>query len=219
MITINLLPVELRPIKRTPLPYFIVLTFATLVGALCAFTFIKDIAESSAAMKVLYQNQAELDTHKENIDKYKALIQKQKHFATKLTTINEIASDRLIWSFHLDTLARLAPPNLWYESIEESTRTITNTIRVTDPKTGKLVNKRVKKVIPVLKLKGAVSADDLGRTDITPFLALLEDDEVFTSMFQMEPPTLNFKKVDEDNVRTFVMDCVIAPRTRTGETE
>lgn len=217
MITINLLPAELRPVKRTPLPYFIVLVITVLAGILCTKMYLKDASDLENIQATLLKNEVELETHMEDIEKYKKLVAKQKHLAAKLTTINEIASDRLIWSFHLATLARLAPDNLWYDTIEVTSRTIPETITITDSKTGKPVKKQIKKVIPILKLTGFISPDDLGRTDINPFLSVLENDEDFSSMFQLEPPTLNYKDFGGRNVRTFILNCVISPRT--GESE
>ena len=217
MISINLLPVELRPIKRTPLPYIVVLAIAVIVGIVCGKMYISDISAKSTIKQALAGNQAELKTHQANIEEYNQLVAKKKLLATKLNTINEIASDRLIWSYHLNTLARLAPDNLWYDTIEETSRTETYEVSVTDPKTGKVSKQKKKRVIPVLKLVGAVSADEDGLHQINPFLQLLTTDEEFSSMFQIEPPKLKYKTIGEDIVRTFEINCVIAPKTGASE--
>ncbi len=212
MISINLLPFELRPVKRTPLPYLFAIVIAGLAGLFCFKLFISDQLKKSDMRQQLTSNKADLKSHEENIKEYNALVEKKQLLATKLKTINEIASDRIIWSFHLSTLANLAPDNLWYERIEESQRTITEYYDVTDPKTGKVSKKPRKRIIPVLKITGSVSADDDGLQSINPFLTLLSNDKDFSSMFEIEPPKLGYKSIGDDVVRTFEIQCIIAPQ-------
>ena len=60
MITVNLLPYELRPVKRTPLPY--ILSGATLILAISvvAIVFVKNIADIAGATRTLNEHKAEL---------------------------------------------------------------------------------------------------------------------------------------------------------------
>lgn len=179
----------------------------------------KDKKDLDTIKGTLKANEIALETHMDDIAEYKELVAKMNLLATKLTTINEIASDRMIWSFHLNTLARLAPDNLWYDTIEDTTRSITEEIQVLDPKTNTMVKRNIKRDVPVLKIKGFISADELGQTNINPFLDILDNDPDFSSMFQFEPPKLGYKEIDKIRMRTFELNCIISPSTSTGETE
>lgn len=217
MITINLLPIELRPIKRTPLPYIISVVIAGVAALICTQMFIADKLTLGKIDAKLTSNQQALEELKPVVAEYKELVAKKRLLATKLTTINEIASDRVIWSYHLYNLARLAPDNLWYDSIEVTSRRVTEYIEVSDPKTGAKSQQPIQKTVPVLKLTGALAPGVDGLTEINPYLTRLVDDEEFSNIFQVEAPKLGYRDFNGQKVRTFELNCIISPSI--GETQ
>jgi hypothetical protein len=60
MITINLLPQHLRPVKRTPLPYILGVLFLAAVLVGMAFVFVQNGVELAMARRDLEAKKAEL---------------------------------------------------------------------------------------------------------------------------------------------------------------
>ena len=127
MITVNLLPYELRPVKRTPLPYFLSGATFVLAVSVVAIVFVKNIADIAGATRTLNEHKAELSRLQPIVEDYNAISEKKLKLAEQVQTINEIASDRIIWSRQLFNLNRLVPDNMWYDEIDVGVKPFTET--------------------------------------------------------------------------------------------
>ncbi len=220
MIRINLLPHHLRPIKRTPLPYIAVGLAGVLAAAYIALSFM------SAQMRIMNMND-ELAGHKKELEEKRAIIDESNQLertkvalAEKIATIQEIASNRIVWSRQLFNLSRLKPENFWYTEVLESTKSYPMQEPVLDPKTGKQkVNETTKKpefktvnlTRPILRVSGYVVSSPDGRSDVSPLTDALTTDQEFTSMFVMEPPSFSDAEFEDFPVKKFTLEFQIAP--------
>lgn len=187
MITINLLPVELRPIKRTPIPY--ILCVALMIGAvlLCFQIFVADTLAYKNITDDLAKNKEELDSLKPSVDKYNELYEEKKLLATQLETINDIVSDRIYWSYQLHNLARLSEDkNMWFDKIQVKTVTTNEMRSEYNPQTDKTTKKRVRISTPVLSITGFVASGVDGKFSISDFMAAADNDPEFSAQFKQE---------------------------------
>lgn len=203
MITINLLPYELRPIKRTPLPY--ILSGFTLLMALgvIGLVFIKNMSDIGNANETLNQHRAELTDLQPIVEEYNGLTQKKLTLAEQVSTIDEIASGRMIWSRQLFNLNRLCLENMWYESIEVSTQAFPETRLVYNEQTKEQELKTESVPHQVLILKGYVIAGEDGQSATSPFLIASESDQEFSDVFALESQSFKDIELDEEEVREF----------------
>jgi len=209
MITVNLLPYELRPIKRTPLPYMLSgATFVLVVGVV-AIVFVKNIADIAGATRTLNEHKAELSQLQPVVEDYNAIVKKKLQLAEQVQTINEIASDRIIWSRQLFNLNRLVPDNMWYDEIDVGVRPFTETHLVFNERTKKneMVTERVDR--QVLALSGYVVPGEDGQASVSPFTLATENDPEFSELFQLELSTFKDTLFEEVGVREFKLEYVI----------
>ncbi|HRI87311.1 MAG TPA: hypothetical protein PK869_03550 [Candidatus Hydrogenedentes bacterium] len=224
MITINLLPHHLRPIKRTPLPYIAVAAVAVLALAYIGYSFMSAQWQVMALNNELAKNKADLEAKKAIVEESNQLEKTKLALAEKITTIQEIASNRIVWSRQLFNLSRLKPPNFWYSEVLESTKSYPVQEQVIDPKTGKpKVNEQTKKIEtkivnvtrPILRVSGYVVSTDDGRSDVSPLTDALTTDPEFTSMFVMEPPSFSDTDFEGFPVKKFTLEFQISPEGET----
>lgn len=211
MITINLLPHELRPVKRTPLPYILSgATFAATIGII-AIVFLNNMANVARETSTLNGHKAELTRLQPFVEEYNQISQKKLQLAEQVQTINEIASDRIIWSRQLFNLNRLALKNMWYDGIDVSVKPFTETHTVYNPTTKKkeTVTERIDR--QVLSLTGYVIPGKDGQSSVSPFTLATEQDEEFASLFQLELSTFKDTMFEEVGVREFKLEYVIRP--------
>ena len=193
MITINLLPKHLRPVKRTPIPHIlsILVLLAAIAGMVVVF---------GAVHARLMLTRGELDGVQKDLaglqavkDEYDQLMADKTKLASKIKAIEEITRDRIIWSRQLYNLNRLAPDNLWYTDIAVDTKRIEKEVPVIskdgkpvlDPNTNKPCMGKVKDDIPLLREAGYVMETPDGRLDTGTFARAAETDEEFSSLFQI----------------------------------
>lgn len=209
MITINLLPYELRPIKRTPLPYIIGGAVFMMMLGVISLAFLKGAAEIADATHTLNDHKNELAKLQPVVEDYNAITQKKLSLATQVNTINEIASDRIIWSRQLYNLNRLALDNMWYTGIEVSMKPFTETTTEYNERTKKneVVTKRIDR--QVLTLSGYVIPGDDGQASVSPFTMATENDEEFADLFQLELSTFKDTLFEDVSVREFQLEYVI----------
>lgn len=185
MITINLLPYELRPVKRTPLPYLasgLVLALVILGVLLKGFINQVRIGDVRADLR---EHEAALEQLAPVVDTYNELSQRQLRLREKVDAITEITSDRVIWSQQLFHLARLALDNFWYDGIRVGSKTITITKTEYDPKTKKKKVIQVKSKRQILTVSGFVTGGG-ERGGLGPFIRGTENDPEFSRLFQLE---------------------------------
>ncbi len=209
MITVNLLPYDLRPIKRTPLPYILGgATFVLAIGII-AIVFLKNIADIAGTTRTLNEHKAELTRLQPVVEEYNAIAQKKLQLAEQVETINEIASDRIIWSRQLFNLNRLVLENMWYDGIDVSLKPFTETHMVFNERTNanEVVTERIDR--PVLSLTGYVIPGNDGQASVSPFTLLTENDPEFSKLFQLELSTFKDTMFEEVSVREFKLEYVI----------
>ncbi|MEA3364990.1 MAG: hypothetical protein U9Q79_05060 [Candidatus Hydrogenedentes bacterium] len=217
MITINLLPKHLRPVKRTPIPH--ILSILVLVAAVVAMglVFVTVRAQLIVVRNQLAGVNQELGELQGIVDEYDQLLKEKARVADKIKAIEEISSDRIIWSRQLYNLSRLAPDNLWYTEIAVATKKGQKTEPmigqdgkvVLDPATKQPRMGTVNIDIPVLRVSGYVIETPDGRLDTGSFARATEKDEEFFALFQFEPPRVQDTVYEGYRVREFTFEFVI----------
>jgi hypothetical protein len=218
MIIINLLPEELRPIKRTPLPH--ILSVAVLLAAIASMAYLfMDITGNIAATNddIAKANQ-ELEGLRDVVEEYNALSEQKKQLENKINVIQEILSDRIIWSEQLHRLSELTPDNFWYKRIRETSKTVRMERTELDPKTGKavldkegkpkIIKENVKR--PVFEISGYVISNEQGSSQINPLTYNTTQDEMFSKLFTLDTPNLSNEEYNGFAVRGFVLEYNIA---------
>lgn len=212
MISVNLLPYEFRPVKRTPLPYIASGAVLALTIFVMGVVSLKNIAEIAIANAQLNDHKSELAKLEPVVEEYNSISQKKLQLAEQVETINEIVGDRILWSRQLHNLNRLALENMWYDGIEVSLKPFTETRTVYDPKTKKnqTVTDRIDR--RVLTVTGYVVPGDDGTPSVAPFTIATESDEEFSKMFQLDLSTFKDTMFDEVSVREFKLEYIIQDR-------
>jgi len=212
MIKINLLPHHLRPIKRTPAPYIVCILI--LLGALAAigYLWLDMQGKINAKRQELAQHSKDLDELKAIVDEFKRLSDQKLKLADKIATIQEIVSDRIIWSRQLFNISRLTPDNFWYSSVAEKEKT-TQEMQLVINETTK---KEERKPIPVknrtLEISGYVIKGTDGSNDIYPLMFNMEQDPEYSSMFQVSQPKAGDAEFKGHKVQGFTLEYLIAPK-------
>lgn len=218
MITINLLPHNLRPIKRTPVPYMLSGLAAAVVLAWMAYLGGNDILAKIQAANALAQNKSEWADLKPVVEQYNKLSRRKIQLAKRVTTINEIASDRIIWSEQLHHLARLALDNFWYDGIKVGKKTATEMRREYNEQTKEYELKNVQVTKDVLKVTGYVMAGVDGTSSINPFTIQTKEDEEFSKLFHLDLIVkLEDTEFEDVPVRRFELEYIISPEGATRD--
>lgn len=208
MILINLLPEELRPIKRTPVPYII--SGGALIGAVAGMVllFLSGLATQSSLKAELKKNNDELAALKPVVDEYNQLQEEKVNLRDKIETIQQILSDRKIWSEHLHQLATLTPENVWYSQIRVYQKPDKKTVQKIDPKTQKpeidpktnQPKTEIKNIkVPVLEVSGYVVNDATGTANVAPLSEATSKDPEFSKHFKFE----NVSKLEDTEFKGF----------------
>lgn len=211
MILINLLPEELRPIKRTPVPHIVsvFILILTLLGV--GFLFSQNYARTASLKREIAQTEQDLKALSHIVDEYNQLGQRKLELQDKVATIEEILRDRKIWSQHLHRLAQLTPDNFWFSGIRETKQNFRENVIKRDPKTGEVVlNKKgepemeiVNVTRSVLEVKGYIINDEEGRANVNELLQATADDPEFSANFELFRPSIEDTVFNGFNVRAF----------------
>lgn len=210
MILINLLPEELRPIKRTPLPYIV--SGGAFIGAIAvmALMFLSGVARVSGLNSELAKNEADLNALKTVVDEYNSLNQKKVNLKDKIATIQEILSDRKIWSEHLHKLASLTPENIWYSRIRAYSVSQQVTVpkmdsetkkQAIDPNTKQPQTERKTMNVPILEVSGYVINDATGIANVAPLSEATSTDPEFSKHFDFD----NVSKLEDTEFKSFAV--------------
>lgn len=209
MITINLLPEAMRPVKRTPLPYMITGALGVLALLAMAGAWLLAHQAYAAQQEELRKAQTQLTTFKEIIDSSNKMEQEKKKLEPKVQVICEIASDRVIWSEQLWSLSRLTPDNIWYSGITVDMRSFKESTPIEDPKTKEIKLKTISVKKPILEIKGFIVPDKDASTQINPLTWGLENDPAFSKTFRMQPPKLDYADMYGMRVRSFTLEYLV----------
>ncbi len=216
MIQINLLPFHLRPVKRTPLPYIASLSLLVLAALAMAGLWIQTQSQISVKRADLATHQRELDDLKAVVEEYNALTDQKLKLADKMAIIQEIVTDRIIWSRQLYNLGRLTPENFWYSGIAEKEKTVKETRMVFNEKTKQEEMKPVTVKRRMLEVAGYVIEGPDGSNDIYPLTFNLEQDPEFASLFQFSSPKLLDTEFEGYRVRSFTLEYLIESKGETS---
>lgn len=187
MIQVNLLPEELRPIKRTPIPYII--SVLILAGAIAGMVYMYNNTQSiiQGHQDLAAQYQSEFAGLESVVTKYNEMVSLKRTLSQKIATIDEIVKGRVIWSQQLFNLSDLLPENVWLSEIEVTTERRRETQMVVDPNTKERVPKDV--IVPrkVLLVSGYVNQGEEGNNSVNPLVNAVETNEDFANMFLLVP--------------------------------
>lgn len=214
MIIINLLPEELRPIKRTPLPHLVSLLVLFLAIATLGVLFVTKTAEIAGKRSELAKAEQELEGLRDVVEEYNALSEQKQQLENKINVIQEILSDRIIWSEQLHKLSTLTPENFWYQRIRETSKSVRVEEVVIDPKTGQpeldasgqQKTTQVNVRWPMLEISGFVINDEQGVNSIYPLTYATTQDEEFASLFTLDSPQITDSEFAGYSVREFVLE-------------
>jgi len=209
MINVNLLPHEFRPIKRTPLPYLVSGAVALGTLAVIGIVTLVNTADVRSANRRLTEHKASLAELQPVVEEYNNISARKLQLAEQVNTINEIVSDRILWSRQLFNLNRLAMENMWYDGIEVVTKQVSEKKEVYDPKTKKMKPVTEKVDRRVLALSGYVVPGTDGVASVNPFTTATESDEEFSDMFQLDLSTIKDTLFEDVGVREFQLEYLI----------
>ncbi len=213
MIRINLLPPHLRPVKRSPLPFLASVVILAVVILGMGAVWLNMQTKISRTRDRIAAAQSRLDALKATVDEYNQLQDQKTALAEKISIIQEIISDRMIWSRQLWNINRLTPDNFWYSRISEKEKPSKEMRMVFDEKTKKEQLKSVTVKHRVLELGGYVIKGVDGGNDIYPLTFNMEQDSEFSSVFQLSLPKLVDTEFNGYKVRSFTLEYTI----RSGE--
>jgi len=228
MILVNLLPQDLRPIKRTPVPY--ILSVGFLIGALAAMAalYLAGLGTAARIGSELASTEDALNKLAPVIQEHNELSERKIALQDKIETIQEIQGDRKIWSEHLHKLATLTPENIWFSRIRETSQTFRETVEKRDPKTGNpVINPTTKQPEievrnvrkPVLEVRGYVINDaETGRANIAPLSNATDADPLFSRHFKQISPAFTDTEFNGFRVRSFTLTYqILVDNTPEGE--
>jgi Tfp pilus assembly protein PilN len=221
MINVNLLPPELRPIRRSGLPYIIVAVAGTVVVIALLSIFMANkltVANNEAELEGL---KADLQRVRESAKQVKELEAKKASVEAKDKAIRDINSDRIVWSKQLYYLARLMPDQVWLKDVEVETKTRTETVPVPDAPEGQPQTKQVPVPYQSLKLTGYALSykEEMGVNLVGVFVNAIENDTDFTTFFKSpEPQLLKDEEFGGVNVKEFEVNCEIVTGKGKKET-
>jgi hypothetical protein len=211
MITINLLPHHLRPIKRTPLPYVLsgLVFLAVLVG--CVMIFANMQGRIFALNHQLQEQQTEMASLQPVVEEFNRLNASKATLRNKIQAISDIVGDRIIWSQHLAKLAQLVPKNLWYDEIKVELKPFTEYTKELDPRTKEMVEKKIVVKRPVLVVSGYAIEDEDGNRSVNPLTSATQTDTQFATVFDFLSPAIEDTEFDGYQVRAFSLEYLIRP--------
>lgn len=209
MININLLPWHLRPVKRSPLPYVASLLVAGLIVLAIAGMWVNNQSRIVEQRAILKDNTEKLQNLQDIVDEYDLLEKQKVELADKVSIINEILADRIIWSRQLWNVSRLTPDNFWYSSIVVKEKPFTKIHKEINPQTKKEEVKKITVKQPVLELTGYVIEGSDGTSDINPLTFKMQDDQEFSSIFQLDLPKFQDTLFEGYKVREFTLEYLI----------
>jgi len=214
MINVNLLPPELQPVRRSSVPYLAVL----VAGAVVVVALVSIGGANKAGIERrkthLAEMQDELERVRQSAKKVQELEAQQAAVAAKSQAIDEITSDRIIWSEQLHHLAKLMPDDVWLKDIEvvHKTRKVVITVPPTE-EGGEPTTKEVPVPYKSLKILGyALSPEEeVGVNLVGEFVDAIEKDvKNFGVHFKNPDPRLvKDEEFGNVNVKEFEVNCEI----------
>lgn len=219
MIKINLLPYDLRPITRTPLPHIISLAVLAVSLVFMGHTFLTLNSEASGISKEIAAQQSALDLLDATVSEYEQLQEQKQQLQTMVQTIQTILKDRTIWSEHLHQLTTLTPDNIWYKRVRLLSRRMTEERVELNSKTGKpVIDKktnepkmtRVNITRYVLEISGYAIDDEAGLNSTATLAANTTVDPEFSKAFKLITSKIGDTEFNGFQVREFVFEYLVS---------
>lgn len=234
MIRINLLPEQHRPVKKSILPYFLSLVVFVLGLVIIIFFYISlhqkifqfEVQKSNLQKEYdsptnIKNEEGEFITLSGIVNEYRKLDKKKQELEKRVAVIQEILSDRIIWSENLFLLASLTPDNVWYDRIRVTWQTFREKVIKLDQRTGKPVidpktkepqfeQESIKK--PILEITGYVISGEQGERQISPLIENTTDPEkasYFVKQFTLLRPKIEDTEFNGFSVRKFTLEYLI----------
>lgn len=218
MININLLPRELRPVQRTPLPHILSLLVLAAAMAYIGNSYLGLSAKLNSVQNQLKTARTELAALESTVQEYESLMSQKQFLTQKITAIQEILRDRTIWSEQMHRLVTLTPENIWYKRIRVTTRKFmeerpsidkrTGKPEI-DPKTGQQKMVRVPVDRPILEVSGYAVGDETGMSSTASLAENTTADEVFAGLFTLYTSKITDTEFNEYPVREFTFEYLI----------
>jgi uncharacterized coiled-coil protein SlyX len=217
MIKINLLPLEQRPITRTPLPHIISLAVMLAVLFFMGQTYLSLNVELKTIDQQIAKQEAALQQLSATVEKYGELEKQKQQLQTMVATIKVILEDRTIWSEHLHKLMTLTPENIWYKRLRLTERRFTEEVPALDKNGNPLVDKNTglpkmdKKQVPrsILEVSGYAVDDASGMSSTASLAASTTSDLDFSEIFQLYTSRITDTEFNSERVREFIFEYLI----------
>jgi hypothetical protein len=194
-------------VKHSRLPHFLSLV-ALVIAVLVMATLYANLGRELRRQRdILSGHQMQLEALQDVVKDSNELEAIKQQLAHTISIINEIVSDRIIWSEQLGNISRLAPDNVWFDKVKVSTKHIPKKVEVTDPKTGQVSIKEVRVPRLALSVTGYVIESDEGSMDVNPLLrATTAVDEQFTQEFTLQLPSVKDTDFEGFPVKKFELE-------------
>lgn len=218
MITINLLPEELRPVQRTPLPHLLSLLVLAAALIFMGKAYLSLTMQLNSVEHQIKTAQVELNALESTVKEYEELLKQKELLQKKIGAIQAILADRTIWSEHLHQLATLTPDNIWYKRIRVTTRRFMEEKPAINPqtgraeidgRTGKPKMARVSVDRPILEVSGYAIDDATGMSSTASLATNTAEDEAFSSLFTLYTSKITDTDFDGYPVREFTFEYLI----------
>lgn len=218
MIRVNLLPMHLRPVRRSVIPYAIAILILAAGIAVMAMVYVVDQANVLRLRSEVSSLDGQLAELQDVRDRYQELLNLKNSLQSKVETIEEITRDRIVWSRQLYNISRVAPENVWFSRIETDERSFRERQEVYDPQTKTTKRQEVSVSKPVLLLDGYVTKAPDGKANVNPLMRNLADDEEFARLFKQESVAFTDEFFDNRfDVRKFEFEYIIEPEAENDE--
>jgi hypothetical protein len=218
MILINLMPPHLRPIKRTPLPH--IGSILVLLMAIAAMLYLllgirAQISNTRAELEAKTREYQELE---DTVREFNELNAQKAALRDKISVIQEILADRIVWSEQLNRLVELTPDNIWFSGVAVTVQNFPERRPKMDSKTNQpmkeknsdnLIYENVQVKRRVLEVSGYVVTDETGRSDVFPLAEASSKDLEFSRYFKLIRPKLQDTEFEGFAVRGFSMEYLI----------
>jgi len=218
MIEINLLPAELRPRPRSPLPYLMTIALAIAVVMYCLIAFVGKWRTISDFENRIAELDVKIEQVRDSVNAVKQLEDNYRRLSAKRAAISTIVSDRILWSKVLYMLPQLVPDDVWLSDLKESVQNVPVTIENPDPEARQ---RTITKNITIRRLEIAGYAlsprEERGVDLVGQFVRAMEDKNdpkylpEFATLFRSPvPQSVVPAEFDRTTVKKFEIWCNIA---------
>ena len=220
MIDINLLPDELRPRPRSPLPYMMTIVLAVAVVLFCLVSFVGKWQTISGFEKRITELDEQIAEVHESAEAVKKLEADSRLLNAKQVAISTIMSDRIVWSKVINMLTKLVPEDVWLSDLDVSSKSVP--VQVPNPDS-QAVQKTVTQYVMRRKLEVTGYAlsprEEEGVNHVGRFVSAMEDEEdqnynpEFAALFRNpEPQSIDDGVFEDTPVKEFKIWCDIAKK-------